>query len=69
MAECKFKVGDKIVSNQSGTMVCATVLKIHGNGFIDVDVFRPKAGKWENIPSGNWSRITKQVRCNKPPQS
>lgn len=69
MTECKFKAGDKIVSHKGGGIVCAKVLKVHGNGFIDVSVFRPKLGTWENVPSGGWELIATHARCDKPPQA
>lgn len=69
MTECKFKAGDKIVSHQGGGVVCGTVTKVHGNGFIDVSVFRPNLGKLSNVPSGGWELIVTHARCKKPPQA
>jgi len=69
VSECKFKAGDNIVSRQGGGVTCAKVLKVHGNGFMDLSVFRPKLGTWSNVPPGGWELITKHARCKKPPQA
>jgi hypothetical protein len=68
VTECKFKVGDKIVCQRGGGPICAKVLKVHGNGFMDLSVFRPKLGTWEYVPPGGWKHITTHARCVKPPQ-
>lgn len=70
MTECKFKVGDEIVTHQGGGVTCAKVLKVYGNGLLDLSVYRPKLGKLSNVPSGGWELIAKQTaRCKKPPQA
>lgn len=69
MTECKFKAGDKIVGRHGGGVVCATVLKVHGNGFMDLSVFKPKLGTWNNVPSGGWELIVTHTRCKQPPQA
>ncbi len=69
MTECKFKVGDEIVTHQGGGVTCAKVLKVHGNGFLDLSVSRPKLGTWNNVPSGGWELVIKHTRCKKPPQA
>jgi len=68
MSECKFKVGDKIVSDRNGSKVCATVKVVYGNGLMDIDVWQPKLGRWTYVTSGNWEKISKpKARVKKPP--
>ncbi len=69
MTECKFKVGDEIVNHRGGGVMCAKVLKVHGNGFMDLSVSRPKLGALNNVPSGGWELVVKHARCKQPPRA
>jgi hypothetical protein len=70
MPKCGIKKGDKVVhTKKNGLKVSGTVVRVHGNGFINVNVTQPKLGVWRDTPIGIWTKVCCQKRCKVPPKN